>query len=438
MEMEHKTENEFKKVDDIKGIGKETEMAIPELRIGVIGSVDSGKSTITGVLTKNILDDGRGSARSHVMRHPHELKSGRTSSIIAHYAKYTDISSGIMRDVSFIDLAGHEKYLKTTINGIHRCQIDYAQVVVGANMGILRMTEEHLTLSLSLAIPTYVTVTKLDVAPENVLERTLNTLKNFLTKKTGGKRVPILISSVEALTELFNDYYAKGDIITPVPIFQVSSVTGIGLDILRTYIGRLPIYKDWISRQSMVNSNFIVDANYFVKGIGIVLSGVLVDGCIHVGNILQLGPINRKFHYIQVKSIHNNYKENVDILFAGQSGCLNIKCLSKDIILHRRNIRHGCRIMKEPSVYTEFDAIVRILHHPTTIKVNYEPTIHCGPVCQSAKILSIQDRDCIRLGDTATVKFQFKYRPEYIEPAMKFVFREGQTKGVGKIMNVIR
>jgi GTPase len=305
-------------------------------------------------------------------------------------------------------------------------------------MGILRMTEEHLTLSLSLAIPTFVTVTKIDIAPENILERTLDTLQKFLAKKTGGKRQAMLIRSTDDILALFETYYSKGDIITPVPIFQVSSVSGIGLDMLRDYISRLPVYKDWVTRQISPNPNYVIDSNYFVKGIGIVLSGVLVDGCIRVGDILQLGPINRKFHFVQVKSIHNNYKEPIEALVAGQSGCINIKCLSKDLVLHRRHIRHGCRVMKEPTVYTEFNAVVRILHHPSTIKPNYEPTIHCGPVCQSAKIISIQDRDCIRLGDTATVKFQFKYRPEYIEPAMKFVFREGQTKGVGKIMNVIQ
>lgn len=412
-------------------------MATPEIRIGVIGSVDSGKSTITGVLTKNMLDDGRGSARAHVMRHPHELKTGRTSSIIAHYTKQIDPETKHETDITFVDLAGHEKYLKTTINGIHRCQIDYAQVIVGANMGVLRMTEEHLTLSLSLAIPTFVSVTKIDIAPSNVLERTLNTLTKFLDKKTGGKRIPIMIKSHDDIKALFVNYFDRGDYISPVPIFLVSSVTGDGLDVLRYYISRLPVYKNWLIRQQSTNPNFIIDSNYYVKGIGIVLSGVLVDGCIRIGDTLQLGPINRKFHYVQIKSIHNNYRESVDMLAAGQSGCINIKSLSKDIVLHRRHIRAGCRLMKEPVVYTEFDALVRILHHPTTIKVNYEPTIHCGPVCQTAKIISM-DKDCIRLGDTATVKFQFKYRPEYIEPAMKFVFREGQTKGVGKIVNVLK
>lgn len=32
-------------------------------KLAVIGNVDSGKSTLVGVLTKGIYDDGRGSAR---------------------------------------------------------------------------------------------------------------------------------------------------------------------------------------------------------------------------------------------------------------------------------------------------------------------------------------------------------------------------------------
>ena len=30
---------------------------VSEIRVGIIGSVDSGKSTLTGVLTKNVLDN---------------------------------------------------------------------------------------------------------------------------------------------------------------------------------------------------------------------------------------------------------------------------------------------------------------------------------------------------------------------------------------------
>lgn len=44
-------------------------------------SVDAGKSSTLGVLTKGGLDDGRGKARVNLFRHKHEIESGRTSSV---------------------------------------------------------------------------------------------------------------------------------------------------------------------------------------------------------------------------------------------------------------------------------------------------------------------------------------------------------------------
>jgi GTPase len=43
-----------------------------DLRVAVIGNVDSGKSTLIGTLSKGDLDDGRGLARKAVLRHQHE------------------------------------------------------------------------------------------------------------------------------------------------------------------------------------------------------------------------------------------------------------------------------------------------------------------------------------------------------------------------------
>lgn len=43
--------------------------------------MDSGKSTLLGVLTQGELDNGRGRARLNLFRHLHEIQSGRTSSI---------------------------------------------------------------------------------------------------------------------------------------------------------------------------------------------------------------------------------------------------------------------------------------------------------------------------------------------------------------------
>jgi GTPase len=46
--------------------------AVDAVKIAMVGNVDSGKSTLVGVLTKGLLDDGRGSARLRVFNYPHE------------------------------------------------------------------------------------------------------------------------------------------------------------------------------------------------------------------------------------------------------------------------------------------------------------------------------------------------------------------------------
>ena len=51
------------------------------IKIAVAGNVDSGKSTFTGVLVNNCLDDGRGLSRLSILRTPHEKRCGRTSNI---------------------------------------------------------------------------------------------------------------------------------------------------------------------------------------------------------------------------------------------------------------------------------------------------------------------------------------------------------------------
>lgn len=436
------------------------DIPIEELRIGVIGSVDSGKSTLTGVLTKDILDDGRGLARSKILRYPHEKESGRTSSVAQHFIRkrivkeeiknsnYDDkinSSNGeqcigkkeVEHTIGFIDLAGHEKYLKTTVSGINRCYIDYACVVIGSNMGVLRMTIEHIGISLSMNIPTFIVMTKIDLAPHSVRQKTYQDILKLLKKKAS-KRVPILVKDEAGLKRVVQ-YYNDGDYVTPIPIFQVSSVHGNGIDTLKKYIDDLQCYQnyDFLKNQ---DANFVIESTFMIKGIGLVVSGIVRSGIIKKGDTLHIGPFGNTFHNVLIKSIHNNFEEHIPQLEAGQSGCFSIKINSK-IPIKRNNIRKGARIMKHPNMYSGFKAIVKILHHPTTIKKGYQPTIHSGAISQVAKIRNITDldgkeQDYLRLGDRALVEFKFVYRPEYIQPDTMLIFREGKTKGIGKIVEV--
>lgn len=50
------------------------------------------------------------------------------------------IVSNSQKLVTFLDLCGHEKYLKTTMFGLVGLYPDYGMIVVGANMGVSRMT----------------------------------------------------------------------------------------------------------------------------------------------------------------------------------------------------------------------------------------------------------------------------------------------------------
>lgn len=417
---------------------------MPEIRIGVIGSVDSGKSTITGVLTNNMLDDGRGKARSSILKHPHEKETGRTSSISQHFLKLkTDIKndesggdkSVIDNDkiINFVDLAGHEKYLKTTINGIKRCLIDYSCVVVGANMGVLHMTREHIALTIALNIPTFVILTKIDLAPENIRE---NTIKNIhkIFKKYSKKREAVVINNDADLNKIKSEYTLQ-NYHNIVPIFPVSSVSGMGIDTLKNYINILSEYSDY---KSKINDevSFIIDCKYMIKGIGLVTSGVMSSGTIRKGDTFYLGPINNTYIKVIIRSIHNNFKEHVDVLYAGQGGCFNIKPASVKEILRRENIKKGMRIVSNPKSFSRFEADVKILQHPTMIRVNYEPTVHCGGICQTAKIIKMKN-EFLKAGEQTRVTFKFCYHSEFIEVGDIIVFREGNTKGIGKVRKVI-
>lgn len=102
-----------------------------ETRIAVVGNVDAGKSTLLGVLVKGGLDDGRGKARVNLFRHKHEVESGRTSSVgmeimgfdskgevvvsavPGRKLSWEEIGKRSAKVISFTDLAGHERYVRS-------------------------------------------------------------------------------------------------------------------------------------------------------------------------------------------------------------------------------------------------------------------------------------------------------------------------------------
>ncbi|KPI87334.1 putative GTP-binding elongation factor tu family protein [Leptomonas seymouri] len=464
-----------------------------ELRLAMCGNVDSGKSTLTSVLTRGCRDDGRGLARAYVFNHKHEAMTGRTSSIsenhlgfsatggVVNYAllqphradaelrplaphevvrkltsavipasageagsstaeaatassghamrQYTpqELASRSSKVVTLYDLAGHERYLKTTVLGMTRNMPDYACVVISANNGIQRMTKEHLALCLALRLPFFIVVTRLDATPPNVREETMTSIHKLLKIPTV-RKLPYPVRRhdevILAAKNLRHDRIA--------PIFEVSNVTGAGIPEVLQFINLLPIRRDWRVARAQPKE-MIIDSTFFVTGVGTVVGGIITQGVFRVNDTVLLGPDGfGHFRPVTIKSIHIKGVDSV----AAEAGTDAAFCLKKE---KRSAIRKG-NILADaahpPKSFWQFEAEVTILYHSTTITANYEPVIHSITVRQSARITYVA-QEVLRTGDKSLARFHFLYRPEYLRVGQRLIFREGRTKGIGVVTKVM-
>lgn len=71
--------------------------------------------------------------------------------------EYVSRSSKVL---TLVDLAGHERYFKTTAYGLTGYLPDYCCLIVGANAGLVGMCKEHLGVALALKVPVFFVVTK--------------------------------------------------------------------------------------------------------------------------------------------------------------------------------------------------------------------------------------------------------------------------------------
>lgn len=224
-----------------------------EIRVAVVGNVDAGKSTLLGVLTHGELDNGRGFARQRLFRHKHEIESGRTSSVGNDILGFDSVGNVVNKPdhgtldwvkiceksakvITFIDLAGHERYLKTTVFGMTGHAPDFGMLMIGANSGIVGMTKEHLGLALALSVPVFVVVTKIDMCPPNVLQENLKLLYKIL-KSQGCRKVPVMVKTADDVVLSATNFVSE----RLCPIFQVSNVTGENLDLLKMFLNLLTV-----------------------------------------------------------------------------------------------------------------------------------------------------------------------------------------------------
>ncbi|WGI17770.1 GTP-binding protein [Methanonatronarchaeum sp. AMET-Sl] len=412
---------------------------LEHLIIGTAGHVDHGKSTLLGAIVTGKPDNGSGKARSYFDVQPHEIERGLSADLsygvygfdekgqpiklknpLNNQEKSEVISNGV-KAISFVDTVGHEPWLRTTIRGIVGQKLDYGLLVVAADDGVTHVTKEHLGILLAMDLPTIVAITKTDlVEPERTKEVLEQTTR--LIKKVG--KVPYRIKDKKDIQTIINK---QNDVL--IPIIKTSAVTMEGIPLLdRLFYCITPRQK-----QSQGPFRMYIDKVYKVTGIGRVVSGTVMTGKIKTGEKALLGPIDNEYKEVKIQTIEMHH-HRVEEASAGEIVGISVKGAEKI------DIKRGmalCSPQTNPETVKEFIADIVVLNHPTKIEEGYEPVIHIETISEATKFTDIKG-DYITAGEKTEAKLKFKFNSHYVHKGQKFIFREGKSKGIGTIKQIIK
>jgi selenocysteine-specific elongation factor len=266
--------------------------------VGTAGHVDHGKSALVAALTGTNPD-----------RWIEERLRGMTLDL--GFARLV-VDGGI--EAGIVDVPGHERFLHNMLAGA--AGMDVLLLVVAADEGAMPQTLEHLEILRYLNVrETIVAVTKIDLIPTEMRE-------------------PTYARIVAAL---------RGTIAEGAPAVGVSSVTGEGLCDLRARITEAlralpqpdpnaPVYLP-------------IDRVFALPGLGTVVTGTLMQGCIETGDVLALEPSGKQ---ARARSIHvfGVARKRVD---AGSRVALNLAGLD-----HREIARGEVAATREFSALSSF------------------------------------------------------------------------------------
>jgi len=439
------------------------------VRVAVVGNVDAGKSTLIGTLTTSSLDDGRGRSRTTIMKHRHEIETGRTSTATTHLMGFhhtgepiagsdtertnkrkseDEVARESYKIVTLLDLAGHEKYLKTTIHGISSGMSDHSLILVNSRHPPTHMTEHHLNLCCSFGIPTIIVFTKVDGCPEHAIKNSKEEVYKLLRAPDVGRK-PFAIRKEQDITTCVDKLHALA------PIFDISCVTGEGLNLLRKMLFSLPKRRRHDKKISRP-FEFLVEDVFNVPGVGSVVSGFVNAGELTVGANchIYVGPMDDGTYVKTVAKSAHIARISTTHIMSGQSACLALALKKSD----RVKLRRGMAVLQENHTATrEFDADICVLKgEGTTIRKSYQAYVHILNVRQTAFAKSFEivnknasglppshrahndddDGIVLRPGSRARVRFCFAQRPEYVRPGMRMLFRDGRVRGVGLVTGV--
>jgi hypothetical protein len=188
-----------------------------------------------------------------------------------------ELADATTRSVVLMDLAGHAKYLKTTLHGLIGRRPDHCIVCVSATTGLNSITTEHIGVCMYLKVPLMIVITKVDCVnaaakadaskgkskhkqrnnsygapcetaaaaepdPVSTADATTSPIGKLVESiqqiLAGLQRSAMVVSNEDQLIQLLQTP-AETQV---VPVFAVSNKTGEGVPLLRSYLFQLPTH----------------------------------------------------------------------------------------------------------------------------------------------------------------------------------------------------
>jgi selenocysteine-specific elongation factor len=246
---------------------------VRSLIIGTAGHIDHGKSALVQALTGTDPD-----------RLKEEKERGITIDLgFAH----TDLGDGLV--ASFIDVPGHERFVRNMLAGAHG--IDAVLLVVAAAESVMPQTREHFHICRLLGVARgLVALTKCDLADEES----------------------------RAVAQMEVRELVAGSFLEDAPVSTVSSKTGEGLPGLRSALRALsevsrPRREDGLLRLP-------IDRAFTLRGFGTVVTGTVIAGSLSVGEEVEILPPGRRAR-VRGLHVHGRATERVA---AGSRAAVNL------------------------------------------------------------------------------------------------------------------
>lgn len=355
---------------------------MPHIIAGTAGHIDHGKTALVKALTGTDTD---------------RLKEEKARGITIDLG-FASLSLDAETSIGFVDVPGHERFIKNMLAGIGG--IDIVLLVVSAEESVMPQTREHLAICSLLRVQRGLTVlTKIDAVEPGMAD----------------------------LVEIEVQEFLKGSFLETAPIVRVSARTGEGIPALvATLCGLAPSI---VPRDAGQMLRLPVDRAFTMKGFGPVAAGTLVAGRVGRDDEVELLP-DRRLARVRGVQVHGIA---VDEAQAGQRTALNLQRVDL------ADIQRGM-VITAPGVFTPtatFDVHLELLDsasHPLPSRKRIR--FHVGTTELIGHVVLL-GQNTLEPGGTSFARIRLE-KPAFALPGDRFIIRQYSpmtTLGGGEILD---